>query len=201
MAGAGSNMRWTARIAFPILFVFLVYTIWPFVDLYRLAKAVEARNPAAVSERVDFGRLRVSVGEQILATYQRLRGREASPLARGVLAGLGEPFGEHVIGAFISPESLVELFAEGWPRYVLPDKPATAVSLTPNWNRIFDLYINSEYTLRDFSIWLPVRQPLPQRFRLRMQLAKWRWKLVGIDLPEHLRVALAEEVSKALHKK
>jgi hypothetical protein len=194
-------MRWTARIGFPILFVFLVYTIWPFVDLYRLAKAVEARNPAAVSERVDFGRLRASVGEQILATYQRMRGREASPLARGVMTGLGEPFGEQIIGSFISSDSLVELFAEGWPRYVLPDKPASAVSLMPNWSRILELYVNSEYTLRDFSIWLPMQQPLPQRFRLRMQLVKWRWKLVGIDLPEQLRVALAEEVAKVLHKK
>jgi len=194
-------MRWTIRIGLPILIIFALYTAWPFVDLYRLTKAVEARNPAAVIERVDFRRLRISVGEQIFATYQRLRGREASALSREVLGGLGEPFGDQIVGSLISPESIVELFAEGWPRYVLPDKPATAVGLTPNWNRVFDLYINSEYTLRDFSIWLPVGQPLPQRFRLRMQLSQWRWKLVGIDLPEQLRLALAEEVAKALNKK
>jgi hypothetical protein len=84
---------------------------------------------------------------------------------------------------------------------VLPEKPATAAPLTPDWGRLVDLYVNSEYTLRDFSIWLPVSKPLRERFRLRLQLAKWRWKLVGIDLPEHLRLALAEEMAKALHKK
>ena len=194
-------MRWTIRIGLPILVVLLVYTIWPFVDLYRLTKAAEARNPAAIIERVDFRRLRVSLGEQIFATYQRLRGREASALSREVLGGLGEPFAEQIIGTLVSPDSIVELFAEGWPRYVLPEKPIAAVGLTPNWRRFLDLYVNSEYTLRDFSIWLPVGQPLPQRFRLRMQLSQWRWKLVGIDLPEHLRLALAGEVIKALHKK
>lgn len=195
-------MRWIARLGFPLAFVFLVYTVWPFVDLYRLAKAVEARNPSAITERIDFGRLRMSVGEQIASTYQRTRGRDAiNPWARGIVVGLGEPLGDQLVGSLVSPDAIVELFAEGWPRYVLPEKPATAAPLTPDWGRLFDLYVNSEYTLRDFSIWLPVMKPLPERFRLRLQLAKWRWKLVGIDLPEHLRLALAEEMAKALHKK
>jgi hypothetical protein len=195
-------MRWIARLGFPLAFLFLVYTIWPFVDLYRLAKAVEARNPSAIIERVDFGRLRMSIAEQIASTYQRTRGRDAAnPWARGIVAGLGDPLGDQLVGSLVSPDAIVELFAEGWPRYVLPEKPATAAPLTADWGRLFDLYVNSDYTLRDFSIWLPVSKPLRERFRLRLQLAKWRWKLIGIDLPEHLRLALAEEMAKALHKK
>jgi hypothetical protein len=194
-------MRWAARIGFPILFVLMVYTAWPFVDLYRLAKAAEARNAAAVAERVDFRRLRMSIADQVVAAYQAMRGREAGPVGRTVVATLGEPLGEALVGSLISAESMVVLLSQGWPEHVLPTKPADAVSLTPNWSRLLDLYINSEYTVRDFSIWLPVTRPLQERYRLRLQLISWRWRLVGIDLPERVRVALAEELGRLLAKR
>jgi hypothetical protein len=43
---------------------------------------------------------------------------------------------------------------------------------------------------------LPFDEEAAERFRLRMQLLGWHWKLTGIDLPERLRDRVARELAK-----
>jgi hypothetical protein len=47
----------------------------------------------------------------------------------------------------------------------------------------------------DFSIAVPVSAPESEQFRLRMRLSQWRWRVVGIDLPEKLLIQIAQELA------
>jgi hypothetical protein len=63
-------------------------------------------------------------------------------------------------------------------------------------NNAWKAWISSYYGLGSFSIALPFDAEAAERFRLRMQLLGWHWKLTGIDLPERLRDQVARELAK-----
>ena len=62
-------MRWTLRISFVLFLAWLIFLASPFVALYDLAKAVDARDLARISDRVNFNALRVSLSRQILGAF------------------------------------------------------------------------------------------------------------------------------------
>ena len=196
-------MRWTLRIGAVLAVLLAVYTVSPFVDLYRLGRAIERRDAAAIVSRVEFRAVRRSLEHQIAATYLRLTGREArlgpmSGLAIGAAASIIDP----VIADMVSPERLVAVFAEGWPADMLPpEHRGTRIEVAPETlGKILRAYANSEYTMENFYVSLPVDVPASQRYRLRFRLIAWTWKLYDVDLPEAVKVRVAQEVVKALEK-
>ena len=46
----------------------------------------------------------------------------------------------------------------------------------------------------------PQSAPAPDQYRLQMQVLRWNWKLVGIDLPEKVRDQLADELIRRIGK-
>jgi hypothetical protein len=44
----------------------------------------------------------------------------------------------------------------------------------------------------------PPALPSQQRFRLTFRLLQWRWRLVGVTLPENIQNLLADELVKAV---
>ena len=62
-------MRWFVRTLVALFLAWAVYLVSPYVALYGLARAVEARDMALLEERVDFPALRLS-----LARRSRARG-------------------------------------------------------------------------------------------------------------------------------
>jgi hypothetical protein len=42
--------------------------------------------------------------------------------------------------------------------------------------------------------------PQQQRFGLTFRLLQWRWRLVGVTLPENIQNLLADELVKAMRK-
>jgi len=48
----------------------------------------------------------------------------------------------------------------------------------------------------NFYISCPPRRRRPTSFDCGVQLLQWTWKLTAIDLPEHVRVALAKELER-----
>ena len=61
-------MRWVVRIGAVLGLVWTVYCVSPYVALYRLARAVEARDPEAVRRRINGQALRVSLTRQAVET-------------------------------------------------------------------------------------------------------------------------------------
>jgi hypothetical protein len=57
-------------------------------------------------------------------------------------------------------------------------------------------YVNSELGIARFFLDVPVDRPRQERFQLQFCLRSWSWMLCGIELPEPLLVALAQEIVK-----
>ena len=185
--------------AFLLLLILLVgYWVWPFFGLKALGAAVQTGNAMALSEQVDFGFLRRSLAEQIIATYLRITGRESklgplAPLAAGVGASIVDPW----VSQIVKPENLVELLRGGT---ISSELGAVSFNIgeLPNFslNTAWNAWLSSKYGLGRFSIGWPVDATATEQFRLRMQLLEWRWKLTGIDLPDKLRDQFARELAK-----
>ena len=69
------TMRMTLSISAALVAVWLAYAVSPFVSVYRLVGAVEERNVAALSVRVDFHAVRKSLAEQIARTHLTITGK------------------------------------------------------------------------------------------------------------------------------
>ena len=97
---------------------------------------------------------------------------------------------------FVSPERLLELLQTGRPVDIVPNTPAMPGGLSPqSLGNVWRAYLNSELGIGRFFLDVPVDKPRDERLRLQFCLRSWTWKLCGIELPEPLLVALAQEVA------
>ena len=85
-----------------LLILLIGYWVWPFFGLKALGAAVQAGNPTALSEQVDFGSLRHSLAEQIIRSYLSITGRESklgplNALAPAVGASIVDPWGLQIV--------------------------------------------------------------------------------------------------------
>jgi hypothetical protein len=194
-------MRWFLRLTVVLLVLLAAYAAWPLHGLYRLAAAVQARDAPALAERVDFERLRRSLSHQVIAAYLKLTGQDTRLGAFGmqVATGVGSNVADPILERLVTPESLLALLDRGRALEGEAGSAGTAVAPLGS-NAISDVWrtwLESEYSGRDFYVSVPPERPAADRFRLHLRFTNWQWKLAGIDLPEALRMRLAEEVAKA----
>jgi hypothetical protein len=191
-------MRKTIAALIVVGIIWIGYTAWPLYDLRVLVRATETRDLKTVRRHVYLEALRRSLTSQVVAAYVRRTGIQISPLAQSMAAaalGIADP----VVKRLISPEAVSELLVVGWPIAVVPDPPRGTVGITeetigPIW-RVFG---NSEYGLGRFEVSAPASLPSSQRFRLTFWLLQWRWRLVGITLPENIQNLLGDELAKVM---
>jgi Protein of unknown function (DUF2939) len=194
-------MRKTMATVAVLCLVWIGYTAWPLYDLFVLIRAMETRDVGTVTRHVYFDPVRVSLTNQIVAAYIRRTGIQISPLAQSMAAsalGIADP----IVKKLISPEALSELLAVGWPVPAVSDPPpAGTVGITRStMGTIWQIFGNSEYGFGRFEVSGPAALPPQQRFRLTFRLLQWRWRLVGVTLPENIQNLLADELVKATRK-
>ena len=98
-----------------LLLVLLVgYWVWPFFGMRSLAADIQARDPVALSEDVDFVRLRRSLTEQIIAAYLQVTGRakKLSPFENVVVIGIGSSIADPSVAQLLTPENLLVLLRD-----------------------------------------------------------------------------------------
>jgi DUF2939 family protein len=181
-------------VAFVILGLLWVgYLAWPLRDLYAVTRAVEGRDVAAVMRNVDLHRVRQSLTQQIVDAYLKRTGTRIGPLAQGAALAIADP----IVARVVSPQALAELLRAGWPIEVLPDRPSDAAGLSfAALGTLWDLFDSAEFGIGRFEVAVPVTFPRQRAFILRFRLAHWRWRLTAIELPQHIRELLADEVMK-----
>jgi hypothetical protein len=193
-------MRKTLATVAVLCLVWIGYTAWPLYDLFVLIRAMETRDVGTVTWYVYFDPVRVSLANQIVAAYIRRAGIQISPLAQSMAAsalGIADP----IVKKLISPEALSELLAVGWPVAVVSDSPPGTVGITRStMGTIWQIFGNSEYGFGRFEVAGPAALPPQRRFRLTFRLLQWRWRLVGVTLPENIQNLLADELIRALRK-
>jgi hypothetical protein len=197
-------MRWTWRITALLVALLAGYTAWPFVDLYRLGRAIERSDGAALSERIEMRALRPSMARQIFAAYLRLTGKDSSlpGFLNGAAFNIAAAMVDRALGNMIEFDQITALLRDALVRSGEGGHGPGASSFVPSdLGGLWTLYAGSEYRLHNFYVSVPPAFPLDRRFRLHLQLTQWTWKLYEVELPQHLRVRLAEMLVKAGEQK
>jgi hypothetical protein len=179
-------------IAFLSFIVLMVaYWAWPFVSLHRLAAGLAARDEAVIADEVAFARLRNSLSNQILNAYLRLTGR-----VNTLVGFIGPDLVGLAIAQLLTPENMAQLLEGGTISTEIGPLSFDFGELpVANLDSIWRGWLGTEYWLDDFSIAVPVSAPESEQFHLRMRLTQWRWRVVGIDLPEKLLNQIAQELA------
>ena len=197
-APAGVVMRKTIATVVILGLVWIGYTAWPLYDLLVLVRAIETRDVQTVTRHVYFDAVRMSLTNQVVAAYVRRSGIPIGPLTQSVASsvlGIADP----VVNKLISPEALSELLSAGWPVTVVPDPPPGTVGVTRSTiGTVRQIFGNSEYGLGRFEVSAPAALPPQQRFVLTFRLLQWRWRLVGVTLPENIQNLLGDELIKRM---
>ena len=189
-------MRKSLAIFLVLVVLWLGYIAWPFASLFSVVRAAQARDAAAIAQRVDFPKLRRSVAVQILLAYAGLSGIKLDSASMTI--GLTAAFADPLVEKLLTPTALAELLHSGWPKAALGDEaPAGSRGLDPSaLGSPWQLYLNSDYGIGVVRISLPAGQPRDRQFRIELSLSQWTWKLSGLDLPVALKERLARELMR-----
>jgi hypothetical protein len=187
-------MRKTILTIAILTLIWISYLAWPLYDLFQLARAIERRDIATVTQQVDFYRVRQSFTQQIVEAYLRRTATRAGPLVQGAALTIADP----IVAKFISPEALAELLRAGWPVGVLENRPPDTVGISvATLGTVWDLFAGSDYGVGRFEVNVPATFAADRAFGLGFRLASWRWRLTSVRLPEHICVLLADEIIKS----
>jgi hypothetical protein len=192
-------MRWTLRIAAILAVLLLAYAIWPVAGFFRIASAIEARDAPALAKLVDFRALRKNLTKQFVAAYMELTGKEQKLglLGKTFAVGVGTSYAEPIIAQLLNEQTLIDLLTKGKAgdgsiKVPAEFAPFSANAMKSGWQT----WWASEYGLGDYYVYLPPDKPLDERFTVKLSLTDFQWKLAGIDLPEPMRLELAQELMK-----
>lgn len=197
-------MRWTFRIIAALAVAVLLYAISPFVAIYRLSRAVEARDVAALQERINVRAVSVSLSRQLVVAS--LEARDLAPASRDLAIGAGVALAEPVVSQLVTPEVFVQLLARGWPGGVVeeqsPTTPQTGGLPFSPWDEVLGLMSTAEtHGFRRVLFSYPVGAPPGRRFRLHLRLRGLTWRLIAIDLPDELKQRLAAEIRRRAERR
>ena len=192
-------MRLTAGIGVALVALWLAYATSAYLAAYRLADTVQTRDVTGLSERVDFPALRRSISVQIVRKYLQLTGKDLRPgsIAEQFAVGVGIAVADPIVAKLVSPEALIEFLQSGTASSVLQDRITPMQGLSAEaLGSVWRIFVNSELGIARFLVKVPVDKPATESFRLRLCLAAWKWQLCGVELPEPLQIALAQEVMR-----
>ena len=172
------------------------YLAWPLYELVQLVDAVERGDVARVARRVEFGRLRAALTQQIVEAYlQRAGSGRSGALVPGAVATIADP----IVAKIISPEALAEFLRIGWPRTALPEPPPNAIGVSVSGlGTAWQLFKASEYGIGRYEVAVPVSFPRDHAFGLQLRLTRWHWRITAVNMPEQIRFLLADEIIKSV---
>jgi hypothetical protein len=189
-------MRWVGRIGIALILVWAVYFVSPYVSLYGLAQAIDAKDVAAIERRVNFRAVRVSVARQLIPAYLAAIGRESELKgARGdAVAGLGASIADPLLAQYLSPAALAGFLND--PAFAAGGAPAGPGRIGMDSMRdVWRLFAGAQTRgFRAVSFVVPVDRPADQQFRLQMRVRGLGWRLVGIELPKPVLQRLVQEL-------
>jgi hypothetical protein len=197
-------MRWTLRISVFLLLLWAAFMVSPFVALYRLGKAVEAQDVAAIAERVNFQALRLSLSKQIVSEYLRAVGRaqELDQLDRNVATSAGATVAEPLVAQLVTPEAVAGLLNGRLPPGIAAAAPALSTGLSLSVGSLAEasrIYFASQSRgFRNIFIPLPDGKPKAEQVRLHMRLTGATWRLLGLELPQELVRALVSQLPRGM---
>ena len=199
-------MRWTGRIVIVLILGWAIYFISPYVSLYGLASAIQAKDVAEIEQRVNIRAVRISVAKQLIPAYLIATGREGELKGmRGqAVVGIGASIADPLLAQYLSPAALAgflndpRLGGGGESGALLGGGLAGADvgmnSVRDAW-RLFATAQTRGFRVISFAV--PPDKPADEQFRLHMRIKGLGWRLVGIDLPKPVLHRLVQELIKS----
>ncbi len=194
-------MIWTLRISFLLFLAWAIFMVSPFVALYDLSKAIEARDVARISERVNFNALRVSLARQILGEY--LKAQDLNGLDQQIATRAGTVALNPVLEELVTPQAIIDLLDDGQLRQAAGAQGSSGIFFplgfdSPSLTRAWRTFVMSESQgFRSITIPLPADEPKDRQFRITLRLRGTTWRVTGIDLPEPLKEDLIRRAANA----
>ncbi|MFC4174334.1 DUF2939 domain-containing protein [Microvirga sp. GCM10011540] len=200
-------MIWTLRITFLLFIAWIVFLVSPFVALYDLSRAVEAKDVDTITERVNFRALRISLSRQIASEFLKTRDgkEELGGLDPRAAANAGAVMVNPLVEQLVTPQALIDLLEDGWPQAAGNRRGgAAAPAVSPvsfdigSLGQALKLFFTSEgQGFRSVTVPIPVDEPRDKQFRLTLRLSGMTWRLTGVELPQALRQELIRRAPKA----
>jgi hypothetical protein len=188
-------MKRALQIFAVALVVLVAYAAWPLLGLKKLVDAVQSRDVASLSARVDVRAIKQSLVGQIALAYMRASGKQTGPLETRIAMAAAMALAGPRVDAMLTPDQLMKLLSQGGAKHF-----GDAVKLgvpelqTPNLHNLYRLIRNTQYSGTVFSLVLPLTSDESSGYRLQLTLEDWTWKLSGIGLPQNIQKQIAAEV-------
>ena len=196
-------MRWLA-IPLALALAWLAFTLSPLWSLYDLAQAVRRHDAAYVESHVNFRTLRLSLVRQITAAMRTAAETDTDlePRDRQRLADAAYGLALALSETMVTPDTVMDLLANGWPDKLDVERPAEARPqglAIRNLGRLLPYYAALEMRgFRAVVIPIPPEAPRAERTRIRLRLRGLSWRLVDIEMADVLRAQIAAKLSRAL---
>lgn len=196
-------MRWLA-IPLALALAWLAFTLSPLWSLYDLAQAVRRHDAAYVETHVNFRTLRLSLVRQITAAMRVAAetDRDLDPRDRQRLNDAAYGLALALSETMVTPETVIDLLANGWPDKLDVERPAGARPeglAIRNLGRLMPYYAALEMRgFRAVVIPIPPEAPRAERTRIRLRLRGLSWRLVDIEMADMLREQIAAKLGRAL---
>ncbi len=200
-------MRWFVVSLFALFLAWAAFLVSPFVALHSFARSIEAKDVAAIHERVDFPRLRASLARQIAGGYLKAKAarQDDGPFGQ-ITMGAGASVVEPLIEPYATPEALIAIFGRGLPAIDAPGAPTSGneralLSSDASPDRLLELFWAVERRgFSRFALALPLQAAPAERFQAVFRLSGiaegLTWQLVALELPDAVRNRLAAEFAK-----
>ncbi len=193
-------MRWTLRIAAVVALAWAAFNVSPYLALYDLARTVERRDEAAIEARAHVSFIRASLTRQIVAAYLEAfgGGRELDPSFRRLAAEAAPGVVEPMIGTLVTGGGLIGLLENGSRESVTAaGEPAGAGLSRASLQNPWRVFSTSQFRgFRTALFFFPLDRPPSERFRLRLRLSHWTWRLIDVDLPPALLRRLVQDLPR-----
>ena len=187
-------LKWGRWLVLALVILLGLYLASPLIALYDIASAVETKDAAAITERIDFPALKRSLTKQIVEEYFALTGTK--PLLRSLGKRFAVSVADPIVARLMTVRALLDLLGKGDAgknaNVPVERAPFTSGSLTSLWQ----VWLDSDYLGRNFFVYLPPKKSREEQFRVNLRLTGWHWRMVGLDLPEDLKEHLAKELIK-----
>jgi hypothetical protein len=159
-----------------------------------MASAVETKDAAALTERIDFPALKRSFTKQIAQEYLKLTGKKLplNALARRVVVSVADP----IVARLMTVRALLDLLGKGKAGENTGVPVERAPFASGSLSNLWQVWLDSDYLGPDFYVYLPPNKSREEQFRVHLRSLGWRWQMVGLDLPDDLKQHLARELIK-----
>ena len=190
----GGRIRWGVWVVLTLGILLSVYLASPLIALHSIARAVETKDAIALTERIDFPSLRRSLTKQVVQEYLKLTGKKLPLHAIGkrVVVSMADP----VVARLMTVRALLDLLGKGDAGVKAKMPVERAPFTSASFNSLWQIWLSSEYSGRSFYVYLPPKRTRSEQFIVHLHLRGWRWRIVGVDLPDDLKEQLARELVK-----